>query len=170
MAGPRNCQRSIIRKGHKTRRQKHKIILGLFVAFVVPFVYLARMEIKRINTPDAPQPAGHYSQATVYNGLVFVAGQLSIDPKTGEKKLGGIEEQTELALSNVHAILKAAGSDWDRVLKMNISVADINLWEGVNKVYARVLGENRPARAVIPCGPLHYGFLIEIEAVAATDM
>ena len=128
------------------------------------------MDIKRINTPNAPQPAGHYSQATVYNGLVFVAGQLSIDPATGEKKLGSIEEQTEQALSNVHAILKAAGSDWDRVLKMNISIADINLWEAVNKVYSRVLGENRPARAVIPCGPLHYGFLIEVEAVAATDL
>jgi 2-iminobutanoate/2-iminopropanoate deaminase len=132
-------------------------------------VILRGMEIKRINTPNAPQPAGHYSQATVYNGLVFVAGQLSIDP-SGEKRLGSIEEQTELALSNVHAILQAAGSDWDRVLKMNISVSDINLWEAVNKVYARVLGENRPARAVIPCGPLHYGFLIEIEAIAATDM
>ena len=128
------------------------------------------MEIKCINTPDAPQPGGHYSQATVYNGLVFVAGQLSMDPKTGEHMLGSIEEQTEQALNNVHAILKAAGSDWDRVLKMNISIADINLWEPFNKIYARILGENRPARAVIPCGPLHYGFLIEIEAIAATDM
>jgi 2-iminobutanoate/2-iminopropanoate deaminase len=124
------------------------------------------MEIQRINTPDAPQPAGHYSQATLYNGLVFVAGQLSIDP-TGEKKLGPIEEQTEQALKNVHAILKAAGSDWDRVLKMTVFVADINLWDAVNKVYSRILGENRPARAIIPCGELHYGFLIEIEAVAA---
>ena len=128
------------------------------------------MEIKRINTPNAPKAGGHYSQATVYNGLVFVAGQLSIDPATGEKKLGSIEEQTEQALANVHAILKAAGSDWDRVLKVNISVAGIELWEAVNKVYARVLGENRPARAVIPCGNLHYGFLIEIEAIAATDL
>ena len=128
------------------------------------------MEIKRINTPNAPQPGGHYSQATVYNGLVFVAGQLSMDPKTGQHMLGSIQEQTEQALSNVHAILKAAGSDWDRVLKMNISIADINLWGAVNQVYSRVLGENRPARAIIPCGPLHYGFLIEIEAVAATDM
>jgi 2-iminobutanoate/2-iminopropanoate deaminase len=129
---------------------------------------LSGMEIKRINTPNAPQPAGHYSQATVHNGLVFVAGQLSIDP-SGEKKLGPIEEQTEQALNNVHAVLNAAGSDWDRVLKMNISIADINLWDAFNKVYARVLGENRPARAVIPCGPLHHGFLIEIEAIAATD-
>ena len=130
---------------------------------------LCRMEIKRINTPNAPQPAGHYSQATVYNGLVFVAGQLGIDPISGEKKLGSIEEQTEQALNNVHAILKAAGSDWDRVLKMNVSITDINLWEAVNKIFAKVLGENRPARAVIPCGPLHHGFLIEIEAIAATD-
>ena len=127
------------------------------------------MEIKRINTPNAPKPAGHYSQATVYNGLVFVAGQLSILPN-GEHKFGSIEDQTEQALHNVHEILKAAGSDWDRVLKINISVADINLWDGVNKVYSRVLGEHRPARAVIPTGKLHYDFLIEIEAVAATDM
>jgi 2-iminobutanoate/2-iminopropanoate deaminase len=128
------------------------------------------MEIKRIDTPNAPKAAGHYSQATVYNGLVFVAGQLSIDPATGEKKLGSIEEQTEQALANVHAILKAAGTDWDRVLKMNVSIADIELWEAVNKVYSRVLGENRPARAIIPCGKLHHGFLIEIEAIAATGM
>ena len=127
------------------------------------------MDIKRIQTPNAPTPAGHYSQATVYNGLVFVAGQLSIDPSTGEHKLDSIEQQTEQALNNVHAILQAAGSDWNRVLKMNISVADINLWDAVNKVYSRILGENRPARAVIPCGPLHHGFLIEIEAIAATD-
>jgi 2-iminobutanoate/2-iminopropanoate deaminase len=127
------------------------------------------MEIKRINTPNAPKPAGHYSQATVYNGLVFVAGQLSILPN-GEYKFGSIEEQTEQALRNVHEILKAAGSDWDRVLKINISVADINLWEGVNSVYSRILGEHRPARAVIPTGKLHYEFLIEIEAIAATDM
>ena len=127
------------------------------------------MDIKRIQTPNAPTPAGHYSQATVYNGLVFVAGQLSIDPATGEHKLDSIEQQTEQALNNVHAILKTAGSDWDRVLKMNISVADINLWGAVNEVYSRILGDNRPARAVIPCGPLHYGFLIEIEAIAATD-
>ena len=132
-------------------------------------VIFRRMEINRINTPDAPKPAGHYSQATVFNGLVFVAGQLAIDPVTGEKKLGSIEEQTEQALRNVHAILKAADSDWDRVLKMNISIADIDLWDAVNTVYAKVLGDNRPARAVIPCGRLHHGFLIEIEAVAATN-
>jgi 2-iminobutanoate/2-iminopropanoate deaminase len=127
------------------------------------------MDIKRITTDNAPRPAGHYSQATVYKGLVFVAGQLSIDPATGAHKIGPIEEQTELALNNVHAILQAAGSDWDRVLKMTVYVADINLWDAVNKVYARMLGEHRPARAIIPTGALHHGFLIEIDAVAATD-
>jgi 2-iminobutanoate/2-iminopropanoate deaminase len=98
---------------------------------------------------------------------VFVSGQLSIDPKTGEKKLGSIEEQTEQALTNVAEILKAAGSDLSRVLKMTIYVSDINLWGAVNSVYARMLGDHRPARAVIPTRDLHYGFLIEIEAIGA---
>jgi 2-iminobutanoate/2-iminopropanoate deaminase len=125
------------------------------------------MPIHRIETSNAPKPAGHYSQGVVHNGILYVSGQLSIDPKTGEKKLGSIEEQTEQALNNVHGIIKAVGSDWDRVLKMTLYVADINLWEAVNKVYIRILGEHRPARAVIPTGPLHHGFLIEIDAVAA---
>lgn len=127
------------------------------------------MDIKRISTTNAPTPAGHYSQATVFNGLVFVAGQLSIDPATGAHLTGTIEEQTEIALNNVLAILQAAGSDWSRVLKITVYVADIELWDAVNKVYGRILGEHRPARAVIPTGALHHGFLIEIDAVAATD-
>lgn len=127
------------------------------------------MKIRTIQTEKAPIPAGHYSQAVVYNGLVFVAGQLSIDPQTGERKLGSIEEQTEQALKNVIEILKAAGSDLNRVLKMTVFVADIGLWDQVNQVYSRVFGEHRPARAIIPTGDLHHGFLIEIDAIAATD-
>ena len=69
------------------------------------------MEIKSVLTPNAPAPGGHYSQAVVHNGLVYVSGQLPIDPKTGEKKLGSIEEQTEQTLNNVRAILQAAGGD-----------------------------------------------------------
>jgi 2-iminobutanoate/2-iminopropanoate deaminase len=126
------------------------------------------MDITSVHTQDAPTPAGHYSQAVVYNGLVFVAGQLAIDPRTGERRLGSVEEQTEQALRNVGAILKAAGSDLSRVLKMTVYVSDIGLWDRVNEVYARMLGEHRPARAVIPTGELHHGFLIEIDAVAAT--
>ncbi|MEW6209622.1 MAG: RidA family protein [Acidobacteriota bacterium] len=123
-------------------------------------------EIKYISTPNAPQPAGHYSQAVVHNGLVFVAGQLAITP-AGEHRVGSIEEQTEQALANVAEILKAAGSDLSRVLKMTVFVSDISLWSQVNAVYARVMGDHRPARAVVPTKELHYDFQIEIEAVAA---
>ena len=126
------------------------------------------MDITHVHTEDAPTPGGHYSQAVVYNGLVFVSGQLSIDPLTGEKRLGSVEEQTEQALRNVGAILKAAGSDLSRVLKMTVYISDIGLWGRVNEVCARVLGGHRPARAVVPTGELHHGFLIEIDAVAAT--
>jgi len=125
------------------------------------------MEIKSVLTPNAPTPAGHYSQAVVHNGLVYVAGQLPIDPSTGEKKLGSIEEQAEQTLANVRTILQAAGSDLDRVLKMTIYISDISLWGKVNEVYARMLGDHRPARAVVPVKDLHYGFQIEIEAIAA---
>ena len=125
------------------------------------------MEINSIFTPNAPAPGGHYSQAVVHNGLIYVAGQLPIDPKTGEKKLGSIEEQTEQTLNNVRAILQAAGSDLNRVLKMTIYVSEISLWGKVNEVYARVMGDHRPARAVVPVKDLHYGFQIEIEAIAA---
>jgi 2-iminobutanoate/2-iminopropanoate deaminase len=127
----------------------------------------AMKEIRKILTPDAPAPGGHYSQAVVHNGLVYVSGQLPIDARTGERQLGSIEVQTETVLNNTAAILRAAGSDLSRVLKMTIYVADINLWRQVNEVYARVMGEHRPARAVVPVKELHYGFLIEIEAVAA---
>jgi 2-iminobutanoate/2-iminopropanoate deaminase len=128
---------------------------------------VASMETRNVKTPNAPSAAGHYSQAVVSNGLIFVSGQLSIDPATGEKKLGSIEEQTTQALKNVLAIVEAAGSDINHILKTTVYVADIELWAKVNEVYAKFMGEHRPARAVIPVGPLHYGFLLEIEAVAA---
>ena len=127
------------------------------------------MKIRTIQTENAPIPAGHYSQAVVHNGLVFVAGQLAIDPQTGERKLGSIEEQTEQALKNVGEILKAAGSDLELVLKMTLFDTDIGLWERVNQVYSRVMGNHRPARAVIPTRDLHHGFLIEIDAIAVTN-
>lgn len=125
-------------------------------------------EIKYVSTPNAPTPAGHYSQAVVHNGLVFVAGQLAINP-AGEHLVGSIEEQTEQALTNVAEILKAAGSDLSRVLKMTIYISDIGLWGQVNTVYARVMGDHRPARAIVPTKELHYDFQIEIEAVAALN-
>jgi len=123
--------------------------------------------MRAISTPNAPQPAGHYAQAIEHQGLVYVSGQLAIDPATGEKQLGSIEEQTEQALRNVAAILEAAGSGLDLVLKTTVYVSDIELWGRVNAVYADFFGEHRPARAVVPTRELHYGFQVEIEAVAA---
>ena len=127
------------------------------------------MEIRTVFTEEAPKPGGHYSQAVVHNGLVFVAGQLPIDPKTGEKLTGSIEQQTEQCLMNVAAILKASGSDLSRVLRMTIYVSDMEHWPAVNTVYARVMGEHRPARAIVPVKELHYGFKIEIETTAAVN-
>ena len=125
------------------------------------------MTIRYIQTANAPTPAGHYSQATVHDGVVYVAGQLAIDPATGERKLGSIEEQAERTLLNVQAILEAAGSDLGHALKLTVSVADSGLGERVNAVYARMLGEHRPARASGPTKDLHHGFLIEIDCIAA---
>ena len=127
------------------------------------------MEIRSVLTSGAPTPAGHYSQAIVHNGLVYVAGQLPIDPASGEKKLGPIEEQAEQVLANIRAILQAAGSDLSRVLKMTVYISDISLWGKVNEVYTRKLGDHRPARAIVPVNELHYGFQIEIEAIAALN-
>ncbi|MCA1636456.1 MAG: Rid family detoxifying hydrolase [Acidobacteria bacterium] len=123
--------------------------------------------MKSIKTPNAPAAGGHYSQAVVHNGVVYVSGQLPINPETGERLLGPIEEQTEQVLRNVEAILRAAGSGLERVLKMTVYVSDISLWTQVNTVYERMLGAHRPARAVVPVGELHYGFQIEVEAIAA---
>jgi 2-iminobutanoate/2-iminopropanoate deaminase len=123
--------------------------------------------INFVQTDKAPAPAGHYSQATEFNNLIFVSGQLAIDPATGEKKLGTIEEQTLQTLENVKAIVEAAGGSLESILKMTLYVSDISLWGRVNEVYTQFFGAHKPARAVVPTRELHYGFLIEIEAIAA---
>lgn len=119
-----------------------------------------------VSTPNAPAPGGHYAQAVVYQGVIYVSGQLPIDPQSRVRCTGPIEEQTELVLKNLAAILDAAGSGLDHVLKTTVYVSDIALWGRVNVVYARVFGNHCPARAVVPTGELHHGCLIEIEAVA----
>lgn len=126
--------------------------------------------MKSILTPKAPKPAGHYAQGIVHNDLVYVSGQLPIDPQTGEKRLGTIEEQTEQALNNMAEVLRAAGSDVDRVIKTTVYIANIELWDRVNSVYARFFGEHRPARVVVPSRELHFGFKIEIDAIAALSI
>jgi 2-iminobutanoate/2-iminopropanoate deaminase len=126
--------------------------------------------MKKIITLKAPTPGGHYSQAIVHNGLVYVSGQLPIHPDTGEKLLGAIEQQTEQVLKNTAAILEAAGSSLKQVIKTTVYISDIQLWDRVNQVYARYFGDYRPARAVVPTGPLHFGFQIEMEAIAAIEI
>jgi 2-iminobutanoate/2-iminopropanoate deaminase len=123
--------------------------------------------MKKIFTPNAPKPAGHYSQAIVHDNVVYVSGQLPIDPVTGEMRLSSIEEQTEQALKNVAEILKAGGSDIDSVIKTTVYISDIQLWDRVNDVYSKFFGEHRPARAVVPTRNLHHGSNIEIEAIAS---
>jgi 2-iminobutanoate/2-iminopropanoate deaminase len=122
--------------------------------------------MKYISTKNAPTPAGHYSQAVVQGDLVFVSGQLPIDPISGEKKTGSVEEQAEQTLQNLAEILKAANSGREQVVKVTIYLSDIKLWSRVNAVYAKYFGEHKPARAVVPTRELHYGFQIEIEAIA----
>lgn len=85
---------------------------------------------------------------------------------TREPFTGDIGEQTELALRNVEAVLKEAGSDLSRVMQMTIYVSDIELWDRVNETYARVMGDHRPARAIVPVKDLHFGTKIEIQAIA----
>lgn len=121
-----------------------------------------------ISTTGAPAPAGHYAQAIVHGGFVFVAGQLPLDPASGALIApDDIVRQTEATLRNVAAILEAAGSRLDRVCSMTIYITDRELWPRVNETYARILGEHRPARAVIPVPELRPGCLIEIQAIAA---
>lgn len=123
--------------------------------------------MKTIITSDAPKPAGHYSQAVLHNNIVYVSGQLPIVPGTGEKKTGSIEEQTKQVLKNLSAILKAANSDLSLVIKTTVYISDISLWDKVNAIYADFFASHRPARAVVPTRNLHFGFQIEMEAMAA---
>lgn len=124
--------------------------------------------MKIVSTPGCASPAGHYSQGIVHDGLVYVSGMLAVTP-SGEKRLGSVEEQTLQALQNVEAVLLAAGSGRDRVLKCTCYVSDIGLWGRVNAVWAEFFGDHRPARAVVPTRELHHGFLVEIDCIAAVD-
>jgi len=123
--------------------------------------------MKKIKPSNQPTPKGHYSPGIEHNGLIYVSGQLPMDLETREPFAGAIEEQTELALKNVEAVLHAAGSDLNHVLQFTIYVSDIELWGKVNETYARVMGDHRPARAIVPVKDLHFDTKIEIQAIAA---
>ena len=122
--------------------------------------------MKEIVTENAPKAVGHYSQGIIDEGLIFVSGQVATNPKTDDLVLDSIEAQTEQALRNVEAVLLAGGSDLSHVLKMTIFVSGMEHWSAVNETYKRILGEHRPARAIIPVGEFGDGLKIEIEAIA----
>ena len=125
--------------------------------------------MRSISTPDAPIPAGHYSQAIVHHGCVYVAGQLPIVPGQKEHHAGTIEEQTQQVFANIGAVLRAAGSDLSRMLQVTVYISDMELWGRFNTTYAAIMGEHRPARAVVPVNALHFGYQIEVQAVGAVD-
>ncbi len=119
-----------------------------------------------ISTPDAPAAAGPYSQAIRAGELVFTAGQLGLDPATGEFAADDVAGQAERALANLAAILGAAGSGLDRLVKVTVYLAQIEDWPAVNEVYARAIPEPFPARSAFAVKDLPKGALVEIEAVA----
>jgi len=126
------------------------------------------MSIEYVRTPDAPGAIGPYSQATVADGLVFTAGQIALDPATGEIVEGGVEAQTTRVLESLAAILRAAGSDLSQVVKTTVYLVDMNDFPAMNEVYARAFGEHRPARATVAVAALPKGVRVEIDAFAVT--
>jgi 2-iminobutanoate/2-iminopropanoate deaminase len=123
-----------------------------------------------VRTDQAPAPfqGAPYSQGIVYGDLVFVSGQLGIDPSGGHVVEGGIAEQTEQVMKNLAAILEAAGSSLAKVVKATILLADLGDFQGMNEVYGRYMGEEPPARATFQVAALPSGVLVEIEVVAHT--
>ncbi|MDN8555231.1 RidA family protein [Citrobacter werkmanii] len=117
-------------------------------------------------SPGSFPPAGHYSHSTTAGGFVFISGQLPVT-QDGEKKTdASFEEQTRLALQNVDACLAGAGVSRQHLVSVRVYVTDINQWPTFNRIYGEWIGDFRPARAVAGVAKLHYGFAVEIEAMA----
>lgn len=123
------------------------------------------MSVRRITAADAPQAIGPYSQGVIANGLLFTAGQIAIDPQTGRLVDGGFAEQTERVLSNLSAVLAAAGASWGDVVKTTVYLHDMADFPTFNEMYGRHIGDARPARSTIQAAGLPRGALVEIDAV-----
>ena len=122
-----------------------------------------------VSTSGAPKAIGPYSQGIVANGLLFTAGQVALDPATGELVAGGITEQTTRALQNLKAVLAAAGSDFSQVIKTTVFLVDMAEFADMNEVYGRTFGSHRPARSTVAVGGLPRGARVEIEIIAAVS-
>jgi 2-iminobutanoate/2-iminopropanoate deaminase len=121
---------------------------------------------KIIHTNDAPKAVGPYSQAVEVNGMLFISGQIPIDPAIGKIIDGGIKEQTEQVLKNIGAILKAAGYTYADVVKSTCLLNDMDNFAAMNEIYGRYYAENPPARAAYGVVRLPLGALVEIETIA----
>lgn len=119
-----------------------------------------------IKTKRAPEAIGPYSQAIRAGGFVFASGQIPIDPATGQFVPGGIAEQTEQVLRNLSAVLEAAGTGLDRVVKTTVYLADMGDFAAMNEVYGRYFAENPPARATVEAARLPRDARVEIEVIA----
>ena len=118
-----------------------------------------------IQNDKMPQGKGHYSTCIGHNGILYISGQIPIN-QTDKSIPDGIDLQTKLVLQKLKNILEAAESNINKVLQVRIYLTDIQNWEKVNEIYVDFFGNHKPARCVVPTGPLHYGVLIEIEAIA----
>ena len=125
------------------------------------------MSTKTIHTSSAPAAIGPYSQAVAANGFLFTAGQIALDPSSGQVVGGDVVAQTERVLANLAAILEAANVSFRDVVKTTVFLADMADFPRMNEVYARAFGETRPARSTVQAAGLPRGVLVEIEAVAA---
>ena len=125
------------------------------------------MEEKKVfQTDKAAVTGGPYSQAIIHNGIIYVAGQGAVDPRTNEIKIGTIEEEAQLGLENLRIILEEAGSSLDKVLTVTVYLLDIEEYSRFNEVYKKYFNENRPARTCIQAGSLPFNTRVEITATA----
>ncbi|HEX6061894.1 MAG TPA: RidA family protein [Candidatus Limnocylindria bacterium] len=124
------------------------------------------MQMRTIATDRAPKAIGPYSQAVAAGELIFCAGQVALDPASGESVTGDVRAQTERVLENLTAVLAAAGSDLPHVVKTTVYLTDFNDFAAMNEIYAAHFGEHRPARATVGVSALPKGLRVEIECVA----
>ena len=125
------------------------------------------MSVKTVHTSKAPAAIGPYSQGTIANGFLYTAGQIPIDPATGETIDGDIVAQTERVMKNLEAILAEAGASWKDVVKTTVYLLDLSDFPRMNDVYARAMGDARPARSTVQVSALPRAVMVEIDLVAA---
>jgi len=125
------------------------------------------VSLKIVHTDEAPAAIGPYSQGIVANGFLFTAGQIAIDPATGQIVAGNVAAQTERVMANLAAVLATVGASWRDVVKTTVYLHDMNEFPVVNEVYGKALGDARPARSTVQVSALPRGVLVEIDAVVA---